>query len=301
LNFDLENYRSGYIAIVGKPNVGKSTFLNLVLEDKISIISHKPQTTRNRILGVKTFEDSQMIFWDTPGFHFAKRELNKVLIRQIENTLKEVDVVLLISDASSPFGKSEKELIQLLNKYKKRVILVINKTDIVKKPGILKMIDKYSKIYKFSEIIPVSFLKNEGTDVLIDIIKQSLPVQPPFFPEDYLSDIPESFIVAERVREKIFQLIKEEIPYFTGVEVEQFREEEGKSIIYIQGTILVETRSQKKIIIGHNGSMIKKIGELARKDIEEFLNIKVYLDLWVKVLPKWTEKPSVIRRLGYEK
>ena len=156
-------------------------------------------------------------------------------------------------------------------------------------------------MYQFDEIVPVSFLKGQNVTVLTDILKQSLPLQPPFFPEDYLSDIPESFIVAERIREKIFQLIKDEIPYYTGVEVEQFREDEKKNIIYVQANILVETRSQKKIIIGHNGSMIKKIGELARKDIEEFLGIKVFLDLWVKIVPKWTEKPSIIRRLGYEK
>ncbi len=295
-----KDYRSGFITIVGKPNAGKSTLLNSLLGEKISIVTKKPQTTRNRILGVKTLPDAQLIFWDTPGYHKAKKEINRVMIQQVKRTLEEIDEVLMIADVTRPFGNDERELVKLLREVDKPIILALNKIDRIRRDKLLPLIDQYKEILPFKEIVPISALKGTNLWDLEETLKKYLPNQPPLFPEDYLTDVPERFLVAEIIREKIFLLTFKEIPYSTAVVVDEFREDPERDFVYIRATIHVERDSQKKIIIGKNGQLIKKIGQYAREEIEALLGVKVYLELWVKVSPNWTELRRAIKEFGYD-
>jgi len=292
-----DEYRSGFVSIIGRPNVGKSTLLNSIVGEKIAAVSRKPNTTRNRITGIRSRPDAQIVFLDTPGIHKPRGALNKAMVHTAFDTLNEVDVVVLVVEAKSPFGHGDDYIIDRLTKPS---VLVINKIDTVKKPALLKvMSDSQSYSGKFMEVVPTSALKNDGVEELIGIIINHLPVGPRYFPEEMITDQPERFIVSEFIREKIFNLTYEEIPYKTAVKVQEFNEVPGKDLIRISAEIYVERHNHKVIIIGKKGEMLKRIGSLAREDIERILNSKVYLELWVKVKEKWTTKTGIINEFGY--
>ena len=291
--------KSGFISIVGKTNVGKSTLLNRLLGEKIAIISEKPQTTRNRILGIKNTPSAQMIFLDTPGIHKARSKLNIFMIKEATKTYGEVEIILFMIEAKAPLGNRDKFIIETLKRVKIPVILVINKIDLIKKDYLLPLMDELSKLYDFEKIIPISALSGEGVDQLIEDIDYLLPFGPKYFPEEMITDLPERFIVAEIIREKVFHLTSQEVPYSVAVVIEDFKEKEDTDIIFIRAVIHVEKASQKGILIGKKGNMLKKVGKLSRKDIEDLLGSRVYLDLWVKVEKDWSKDTKALRRLGY--
>jgi len=296
------SFKSGFVTIVGRPNVGKSTLLNRLAGEKIAITSNKPQTTRNTIKTVVTNKEYQMIFMDTPGIHKPKNKLGEYMVDVATETLKEVDAVLFLVEATEEkAGVGDKYIIEQLKNIKTPVVLIINKVDAVKKEAILSLIQHYSELMDFKTIIPISAMVGEGVDIVIDEIVKLLPEGPQYFPEDMLTDQPEKVIVAEMIREKILNLLKDEIPHGTGVEVMTFKERPGKGIIDIQATIYCEKDSHKGIIIGKQGAMLKKIGSLARTDVEKFLASKVYLELWVKVKPDWRNSNAMLKTLGYTK
>lgn len=299
----MENsYYSGVVAVVGPPNAGKSTLLNRFLGQKIAIVTHKPQTTRNRILGIVTGENYQIIMLDTPGLHKAKEMLNREMVRVAMESLEEADVVLFLADAAAmPAKKLEKqrqEYSGYLEKINSPALLALNKCDLISSEEMLPVINWYSKLYPFEEIIPISALNGEGTTKLLQQIVARLPEGPQYYPDDIPTDATERFIVAEIIREKVFLLTRQEIPYSTAVIIDSFQESVEKKPIVIHATILVEQSSQKGIIIGRKGSMLKSIGSSARKDIEELLASRVMLNLWVKVKKKWTKNEAVLRELG---
>lgn len=291
-------YKSGFVSIIGRPNVGKSTLLNAILGEKIAITSSKPQTTRNRILGVKHLTEGQVIFLDTPGIHKAKGVFNILMVKTALATLKEVDIILFLVEAAR-MDEGDIFIVGNLKKVKTPVILVVNKIDLVKKDTLLPLIDGYSRLYPFQEIIPVSALKGDGVEIIVNRIYELLSEGPRYFPEDVVTDLPERFIVAEIVREKVFELTREEIPYSTAVVVDEFKEDQQKGLISIMATIHVERDSQKGIIIGKGGRLIKEIGTKARLDIERLLGSKVYLQLFVRVQEKWTEDMRILKEFGY--
>lgn len=290
-------FKSGFVSIIGRPNVGKSTLLNAILGEKIAIVSPKPQTTRNRIRGIKNVEDAQIIFLDTPGIHYAKGYLNEFMVKEAISAIQDVDVIVYIVEASKTLGKDDSLIIDNLRRIKSPAILGINKTDITRKENILPLIAEYSKLYTFKEIIPISAIRGEGIEALLKIVAKLLPEGPKYFPEDILTDLPERFIVAEIVREKIFKLTRQEIPYSTAVVIDSFKE--NPKIVSISATINVERDSQKGIIIGKGGKMLKEIGTLARIDIEKLLGAKVYLELFVKVEKDWTKDKKLLKEFGY--
>ncbi|HAR44814.1 MAG: GTPase Era [Nitrospirae bacterium GWC2_57_13] len=292
---DEVQFRSGFISIVGRPNVGKSTLLNTLLGQKIAIISDKPQTTRNRIQGMVNRPGCQMVFIDTPGIHKPVHRMNEYMVKTALGTYNEVDVVLFLVEATSAPGAGDKFIIETLAQVKTPVFLLINKVDLVRKDLLLPLIQEYSALYKFAEIIPVSAIKGE-LGALTDSILKRLPEGPQYFPDDQLTDQPERFIMAELIREKIFTLTKEEIPYSTAVMIEQMKEEPG--ITRVDAVIYVERDSQKGIIIGKGGEMLKKIGTLARQEAERLLGVKLFLQLWVKVKKGWREDDNLLRSLG---
>ncbi len=294
-----EGFKSGYVAILGRPNVGKSTLLNQILSEKVAIVTPKPQTTRNRIIGVRTTEDAQIIFVDTPGIHRPRERLGQFMVREALKTLKEVDIVLLMVEPRRP-SFPEKEIINILSKSKRSctTMLLINKIDKIKKTELLPIIDEYSSIFEFEEIIPISALKGDGVDKVIEKIMQYLPEGPKYYPDDIVTDQLERFLVAEIIREKVMLATEDEVPYAVAVEVVQW--EEKKEIIVIGANIYVEKDSQKGIIIGKRGERLKSIGSLARKEIESILNTRVYLELWVKVSKDWKDSPLKLRELGYQ-
>lgn len=291
-------FKSGFVAIVGRPNVGKSTLLNAILGEKIAIVSRKPQTTRNRIRGIKNTGNAQIIFLDTPGIHEAKGYLNEFMVKEAMSALEDVDIVVYLVEAGK---KTEEEhfIIENLKKIKCPVILGINKVDTVQKDILLPLIGEYSRLYQFKEIIPLCAAKGEGTGELVRLIIELLPEGPEYFSEDILTDQPERFVAAEIIREKVFLLTKQEIPYSTAVVVERFKENTKKKIISISATINVERDSQKGIIIGKGGNMLKQIGTRARIDIERLLGTKVFLELFVKVVKDWTKDKRLLKEFGY--
>ncbi len=292
-----ENFRSGFITIVGRPNVGKSTLLNVLVGEKIAAVSEKPNTTRNRILGVKTTPDSQLVFLDTPGIHKARGRLGKAMVQTAMNTIEEADVILMMIEVDEPFGKGD---CFIINNLPKPSILAINKIDSVKKSKVLNIMAQSQKFgEKFLEIIPISALKADGIDVLISTIKNYLSPGPKYFPDDMFTDQPERFLVSELIREKIFILTREEIPYKTAVVIEDFRDVPEKNLIMISAIIYAERANHKGILIGEKGEMLKQVGSLARIDIERILGSKVYLELWVKVKEGWTERRELVREFGY--
>jgi GTP-binding protein Era len=290
-----KKFKSGFISIIGRPNVGKSTLLNSLLGEKIAIISDKPQTTRNRILGIVNRPGAQFVFMDTPGIHKPVHKMNEVMVKTAFATYNEVDVILMLVEAIEKPGAGDKFIIETLSKVKTPVFLVINKVDLVEKQRLLPLMQEYSGLHSFTEIIPISALKNDLGD-LVDSILKHLPQGPKYFPDDQLTDQPERFIVSELVREKIFELTKEEIPYSSAVEIEDMKEE--PDLTRIHAVIYVERDSQKGIIIGKGGAMLKKIGTLARLDAEKLLGVKVFLKLYVKVKKGWREDERMLKNIG---
>ena len=292
-------FKSGFVTIIGRPNVGKSTLLNLLAGEKISIISSKPQTTRNTIKTIITEEDSQIVFIDTPGIHKPQTKLGEYMVNVAESSLNEVDLVLFVIEASTDKpGTGDLYIAEQLMNLKTPVFLIINKIDLVKKEQLLSLITAYNKLMNFREIIPVSAVNNEGCDIILKEIKKLLPEGPKYFPDDVLTDQPEKVIAAELIREKILNLLSDEVPHGTGVEVMSFKERTGRELVDIQATIYCEKETHKGIIIGREGKMLKKIGMQAREEIEKLLGVKVNLQLWVKVKPDWRNSDNMLKTLG---
>ncbi|NPB03929.1 MAG: GTPase Era [Thermotogae bacterium] len=296
----IQTVKVGFVAIVGRPNVGKSTLVNALLKFKLAAVSPKPQTSRFKIIGIITDEDAQIVLVDTPGIlQKSKYTLHDYMLKEAKTAMAEADVVLLVVEPKPP-GDIEEAILEEFrrSKEKRPVILVINKIDTVHKNALLPIMQTYSEMYDFAEIVPVSALKGDGLDILLDVIKKHLPEGTPFYPGDEITDKPLRFIIAEIIRERIFVHYREEIPYSTAVKVEEFREsDDPNKPVYIRATIYVERPSQKAIIIGRRGRAIKRVGIEARKQIEAILGRKVYLDLWVKVKKKWRENLRFIREL----
>ncbi|AMV11661.1 GTPase Era [Geobacillus sp. G4] len=294
-----EGYKSGFVAIIGRPNVGKSTFLNRVIGQKIAIMSDKPQTTRNKIQGVYTDDDAQIIFIDTPGVHKPKHKLGDFMMKVALNALREVDLILFMVNAEEGFGRGEAFIIERLKEVDTPVFLVINKIDRVHPDELLPLIDRYKDLYPFAEIVPISALEGNNVDRLLEQIKERLPEGPQYYPPDQITDHPEQFIIAELIREKALHLTREEVPHSIAVVVERIERREGSPTVYISAVIVVERDSQKGIIIGKQGRMLKEIGQRARADIEALLGSRVFLELWVKVQKDWRNRLSQLRDFGF--
>ncbi len=290
--------KSGFIGLVGRPNVGKSTLLNAIIGRKVAITSDKPQTTRNIIEGIRTDEDSQMVFVDTPGIHKPKSKLGKILNKEAYVTIDDVDVILFLVDITEKLGKGDLFVIDILKKVKVPVILVINKIDKLPKEEILKKIDEYKDLYNFDEIVPISAHKQDNVDRLVSVIKSKLTDNIKYYDEDMYTDKPVNFLVGELIREKILDLTEEEVPHSVSVVVEQM--EYNRDVVNIKATVIVDRENLKKILVGKNGGMIKEIGINARKDIEELLDKRVYLELFVKVIPKWRDREKFLNEIGFK-
>lgn len=296
------NFKSGFVALIGRPNVGKSTLMNHLIGQKIAITSKKPQTTRNRIQTVYTCDEGQIVFLDTPGIHKAKNKLGEYMVDVAEKTLKEVDVILWLVEPSNFIGAGERHIAEILEKVNAPVILIINKTDTVEKDKILEFIDTYRKLFQFAEIIPCSALRHQNTDDIIPSIFQYLPYGPQFYDEDTITDQPMRQIVAEIIREKALHALDAEIPHGIAVAIDRMKTRPGKNpIVDIDATIICERESHKGIIIGKQGAMLKKIGSNARYEIERMLESKVNLKLWVKVKKDWRDSDFLIKNFGYDK
>jgi GTPase len=295
------SFRSGYVTIIGDPNVGKSTLMNGLLKQKISIVTNKPQTTRHRILGILSTDSFQMVFLDTPGIITPRYLLHEAMMRSATSAIGDADVLLFMIDATDPKigpGVAKAEAFKKLEGLRTPIFLVVNKIDLVPKAQLLPIIGAYAAAYPFTEVFPVSALKGEGTEELVAALVPLLPVHPPFYPTDIVSEHSERFFVSEIIREKIFLSCREEIPYSTTVDIVEFKEREGGKW-FISADVIVERDSQKGIMIGKKGAMLKEIGHLARKEIEAFIDHPVFLELHVKVREKWREKDEWVRRLGY--
>lgn len=290
-------FRSGFVSVIGRPNAGKSTLLNQLLGQKVLIMSDKPQTTRNKIQCILTEERGQVIFLDTPGIHKPKHKLGEFMVDSAIESLREVDLVLYMVDASAEFGSGEEYIINAIKQVKTPCILVLNKIDLLKKEQVLKLIHDYSKLADFLAIIPISAKTGENKDELLKVIFSQIPEGPMYYPEDEVTDQPERFIMAELVREKVLQLTRDEVPHSIAVVVESV--EEKKTLVKVRALIIVERDSQKGIIIGQGGKQLKEIGRLARQDIETLLGSKVFLELWVKVKKDWRNRIDNLRELGY--
>lgn len=293
------DYKSGFVTLIGRPNVGKSTLMNYLIGQKIAITSNKPQTTRNRIQTVLTTEEGQIVFVDTPGIHKAKNKLGEYMVNVAERTLNEVDVVLWLVEPTTFIGAGEKHIAEQLQKVKTPVVLVINKVDMVKKEEVFAFIDAYRQIYEFAEIVPVSARSGENTDELIKVILKYLPYGPQFYDEDTITDQPERQIVAELIREKALHCLSDEVPHGIAVAIDKMTY--GKRMVEVDATIICERDSHKGIIIGKQGAMLKKIGSTARFEIERMLEQKVALRLWVKVKKDWRDSDFLIKNFGYTK
>jgi len=291
-------FRSGFVSIIGRPNVGKSTLLNSILGEKVSIVTPKPQTTRNRIRGIKTLPAEQIIFIDTPGIHKPRHKLGDTMVKTALEAFKEVDIILFMVEPHDP-GKGDKFIIKLLEEAQTPVFLLINKIDTVKKIDLLPLIDRLKEFYPFKEIIPISALKQDGIEILLKKIYDYLPPGPKYYSDDIITDQLERFMVSEIIREKATEMTEEEIPHSIAVEVIEWKERES-GLILIMSNIYVERDSQKGIIIGKGGRMLKAIGTAARADIEKLLNTKVFLELWVKVKKDWRDNRKTLEELGYK-
>ena len=298
-----KDYKSGFVTLIGRPNVGKSTLMNQLIGQKIAITSNKPQTTRNRIQTVLTTDDGQIVFVDTPGIHKAKNKLGEYMVNVAERTLNEVDVVLWLVEPTTFIGAGEQHIIEKLKKVNAPIILVINKVDTVKKEEVLPVIDKYRTEVDFAEIIPISARNGDNTNELVDAIFKYLPYGPMYYDEDTITDQPMRQIVAEPIREKALHALNEEIPHGIAVVIDSMKERKGRNgkITDIQATIICERDSHKGIIIGKGGAMLKKIGANARYEIEKQLDMKVNLQLWVKVKKEWRDSDILIKNFGYDK
>jgi len=293
------NFRSGYVAIVGVPNAGKSTLLNRMLGEKISITSKKPQTTRNRILGVMHRPGAQLVFIDTPGIFKASDTLNLRIVDAALSAIGDADLIVFVLDVANPDPTSEYFLVRRLQEQLRPVILALNKIDLVEKSALLEIIQKWSTEYRFDVIVPISATEGTQIEKLIEAMQNFLPDGPPYFPEDALTDLPQRFIAAEMIRETVFRLTGEEIPYATAVTVDSFKEEKGGKLVKIEATIHLERSSQKGIIIGKEGSKLKRIGTESRKKIEHLLDTKVFLKLFVRVQKNWRKDTRALKKFGY--
>lgn len=294
-----KGYRSGFVTLIGRPNVGKSTLMNQLIGQKIAITSEKPQTTRNRIQTVYTDERGQIIFLDTPGIHKAKNKLGEYMVHVAERTLKEVDLILWLVEPTTFIGAGERHIAEQLNQVDTPVILVINKIDTIKKEEILTCIDTYKEQCKFAEIIPVSALKGENKEELLRLLFSYLPEGPQYYEEDTITDQPERQITAELIREKALRLLSDEIPHGIAVAIDQMKERPGGRLMDIDATIICERDSHKGIVIGKQGAMLKRIGTAARIEIENLLDMKVNLKLWVKVKKDWRDSDFLLKNYGY--
>lgn len=293
-----KHFKSGFITIIGRPNVGKSTFLNHVIGQKIAIMSDKAQTTRNTIQGLLTTDDAQLIFIDTPGIHKPKHRLGDFMVKVATNTLNEVDLILFMVNATEEFGRGEQYILEKLKDVHTKVFLVINKIDLIHPDQLIEVIAQYKDKYDFAEIIPISALQGNNVERLIDVIKNYMPEGPQYYPNDQVTDHPERFIIAELIREKVLHLTREEVPHSVAVIIEKI-EKRDNGTIHIMAAIIVERNSQKGIVIGKQGAMLKEIGKRARMDIENLLGSKVFLELWVKVQKDWRDKATLLREFGY--
>jgi len=292
------NFKAGYITIIGRPNCGKSTLTNALLNFKLSIVTHKPQTTRQNILGILSGENYQIILMDTPGLLTPKYKLQETMVSAAKRAIQDADIILFMTEAIGDYREKDIKILKSLNFNSKPILLVINKIDLINKDALLPQIDYYHKNYKFQEIVPISALKRDGLDYLLKFCLEKLPNNPPFYPDNELSIYPERFFVAEIIREKIFMYFDQEIPYSTTVHIEEFKER-GKGKDYVKAMIFIERANHRKILIGKNGQALKKIGQLAREEIEAFLSRPVYLELWVGVREKWRDDPRFLREFGY--
>ena len=294
-------FKSGFVTLIGRPNVGKSTLMNRLIGQKIAITSNKPQTTRNRIQTVFTDERGQIVFLDTPGIHKAKNKLGEYMVNVAERTLKEVDVVLWLVEPTTFIGAGEQHIASQLKTIKTPVVLVINKVDTIKKEEILKFIDAYKDICEFADIVPVSALKGQNTDTILEVIFKYLPYGPAFYDEDTVTDQPQRQIVAEMIREKALRCLDEEIPHGIAVTIEKMKVRPNGQVVDIEATIVCERDSHKGIIIGKGGAMLKKIGSAARFEIERMMEMKANLQIWVKVRKDWRDSDLFIKNFGYDK
>lgn len=293
-------FKSGFVTIVGRPNVGKSTLTNKIMGKKLSIVSNKPQTTRNNIQTILTGEDYQIVFVDTPGIHKPKHKLGEYMVNSAKDSIKEVDLVLFLINPCDEIGKGDKFIIEALKAQKAPVFLVVNKVDENTHERVAKTLHMYSKEYDFKEIIPISALRGKNVDTLVNLMIQNLPEGPQFYPEDMITDVQERFIVSEIVREKALRNLRDEVPHGIAVDIIQMKQNE-KGTYHIEVDLICEKTSHKGIIIGKNGAVLKKIGETARYEIERLLNAKVNLKIWVKVRKEWRDNNLLLKELGYKK
>ncbi|CQR46879.1 GTPase Era [Paraliobacillus sp. PM-2] len=295
----MENsFKSGFITIIGRPNVGKSTFINRVIGQKIAIMSDKAQTTRNTIQGVLTEEDAQLIFIDTPGIHKPKHRLGDFMVKVAENTLNEVDIIMFMINAEEGFGRGDQYIIDRLKDIKNPVFLIINKIDQIHPDKLIELINQYKDKYLFEEIVPISALEGNNVTHLLEVLKNHLPHGPQYYPEDQVTDHPERFIMSELIREKVLELTREEIPHSVAVVIEHIEKKKNEKVL-IQASIVVERKSQKGIIIGKQGLMLKQIGTKARADMEALLGTKIFLELWVKVQKDWRNRSQHLQAYGF--
>ena len=294
----MTEHKSGFVSIIGRPNVGKSTFVNRVIGHKIAIMSDKAQTTRNKIQGVMTRDDAQIIFIDTPGIHKPKHKLGDYMMRVAKNTLSEIDAIMFMVNVNEDIGRGDEYIMEMLKNVKTPIFLVLNKIDLVHPDTLMPKIEQYQSYMDFTDIIPISALEGLNVDHFIDVLKSFLPEGPKYYPDNQISDHPEQFVVSEIIREKILHLTSEEIPHAIGVNVDRMiKEDEDR--VRIEATIYVERDSQKGMVIGKGGKKLKEVGKRARRDIEMLLGSKVYLELWVKVQRDWRNKVNFIRQIGY--
>lgn len=294
----MTEHKSGFVSIIGRPNVGKSTFVNRVIGHKIAIMSDKAQTTRNKIQGVMTRDDAQIIFIDTPGIHKPKHKLGDYMMRVAKNTLSEIDAIMFMVNVNEDIGRGDEYIMEMLKNVKTPIFLVLNKIDLVHPDTMMPKIEQYQSYMDFTDIIPISALEGLNVDHFIDVLKSFLPEGPKYYPDNQISDHHEQFVVSEIIREKILHLTSEEIPHAIGVNVDRMiKEDEDR--VRIEATIYVERDSQKGIVIGKGGKKLKEVGKRARRDIEMLLGSKVYLELWVKVQRDWRNKVNFIRQIGY--
>ena len=296
---DVTSYKSGFVAIIGRPNVGKSTLMNRLLGQKVSIVSPRPQTTRTKIAGIKSLPGAQLIFLDTPGIDKSGGYFHRLMVKTATNSLEGADLILWMVEATDPFSQADKLILEILKRVTSPILLAINKVDLVEKERLLPTIDRFRALLPLVEIVPISATEGDNVALLESLLIHYLPEGPPLYPPDQLTDQPERFIIAELIRERVFRSVYQEVPYAVAVLVEKVRAREGRPLTDVEATIYVEKDSQKAIIIGRGGAMLKRIGELARPEIEKLLGTQVFLKLWVKVRSDWQKDDEALRRLGY--
>lgn len=295
-----DKFYSGFVSLVGRPNVGKSTLMNRLIGEKIAIISNKPQTTRNRVQSILTKDGFQIVFIDTPGIHRPRHKLGEYMVKSAETTLNEVDAVLMLIEPTDKILEADRLIIEKFAKVKSPVILVINKIDTVERERVFKVIDEYRKLYDFAEIVPISAFEGTNTDELLSVIRKYLPEGPRYFPSDMVTDQPERQIASEIIREKALRLLEDEIPHGIAVEITEMKKRKEGNLVDVRATIFCEKDSHKGIIIGKHGDMLKKIGTKARGDIERLLGSPIYLELWVKVKKDWRDSDFLLKNFGYD-